>query len=998
MARRSARRHYALHDEEAAESGIMSAAAKGKRRKHDSPDPESEEESGEDSSDADETPITPRRPTQELLQEIRGDRPLDVVRSTVKAMRSSSYQIVAKHRKDFGTFGVTTPDLSESQLREVIQLGYLVQKISLSDNDPASQSSMAISENHARPSEDDIKCLEGGGIYALERLVGAMIKTDASCLLIRCIEGYCRDPRKDPHAEPLTANPSSVPTNAKTTQYPGRLKMRHLSDGHGNPRLIIGVRSRNYLITAGEHDGRIKIGPSRCGRFPILERSELLISKARQEEGLLTEDVLGLAQVRSHFGHKATYTTRRAGLLGCSALSQMPVTIFTLSLRGVPNASIFYTMWLRSRETGGGIILRMEDLGPQDLVSPSGKILENISQGATKPKTPMPPRRLSQTKGQSQAPQEDLATGYASMTPMDPLRSQHLVIQHEDPPLATSGAVTAPAQELPVQPPRPPASPRHHRSARATIMPGPRSTGRNVILTNAYRKEICRKRHSNPELTLEDLGIWAQEEFNLARKPAMGTLSRILAKQDWYNAMTEPELQAQRKRAVLCLELEDALVVWVHECQARNLHVSYKMIIEKAREMAEYIRSIPGREETETPSFSNGWVSGFTKRHMFIGTALNAPGTVSMASLMEESARLMDILGQNSGEGENEGEGSENAGADSKMDMDVDTVAGSSTNGNASSSNSNNIGSRVLPPGIAPFSSNASLLEQGLANRMLRDNHDMLVDHEMDDQDENTAGERSTDAEHGRSIAHTAGESSSSSVGLAPFTLTSKGVPRKTRGKRMTAKTASTPSSSSSSTSATTAAAAAAVAAVSLTASADSDPSTPTSVQGAMDTVLNPHRIHPAAPASAASGLSADSLSRTADISSTERALSSLSVTRQETDLLQHALLQSGHPSTGSGSSPVAGTPSAAAPVNGTSSTPSTSSTSGAAGAMNQVTGRPIPSTTESLAAVRTVIDSVNMNIPSEVDMFRALFEMERRLQEEVHAQDRQSNLMGWVK
>ena len=477
----------------------------------------------------------------------------------------------------------------------------------------------------------------------------------------------------------------------------------------------------------------------------------------------------------------------------------------------------------------------------------------------------------------------------------------------------------------------------------------------------------------------------------------MGTLSRILAKQDWYNTMTEPELQAQRKRAVLCLELEDALVVWVHECQARNLHVSYKMIIERAREMALYIRSIPGREGTETPSFSNGWVSGFTKRHMFIGTALNAPGTVSMASLMEESARLMDILGQNHGQEGDEEEGGGENGADTKMDVDVDIGAGSSSNGSSSNNNTTQLSStaRVLPPGIAPFSSNASLLEQGLANRMLRDNHEMMVDHDMDEQDGDTSmtnGDRSTDADHGRSIAHTVGESSSSSAGLAPLTLTSKGVPRKTRGKRSTVKP---------STSATAAAAAAAVAAVSLTTSADSAPSSPSSVQTTMETVLNQHRIHPAAPATAAAaGLSADPLSRAADIASTERALSSLAVTRQETDLLQHALLQSGHTSSGGGSSSTTGVATAAVPVNGTSSTTSSSSTTGAGGAngMNQVTGRPIPTTAESLAAVRTVIDSVNMNIPSEVEMFRALFEMERRLQEEVHAQDRQSNLMGWVK
>ncbi|KAG9325874.1 hypothetical protein KVV02_006868 [Mortierella alpina] len=136
-------------------------------------------------------------------------------------------------------------------------------------------------------------------------------------------------------------------------------------------------------------------------------------------------------------------------------------------------------------------------------------------------------------------------------------------------------------------------------------------------------------------MTLEALAIWAQLEFNLARKPAMGTLSRILSKQSRYSSMSEIELQGQRKRNVLCSELDDALLMWVRENQERNIHVSYKMIIQKAKELGAYIKTLPGRETTEVPAFSNGWVSGFTKRHHLIGTALNAPGASSLVAINE---------------------------------------------------------------------------------------------------------------------------------------------------------------------------------------------------------------------------------------------------------------------------------------------------------------------------------------------------------------------------
>jgi len=156
--------------------------------------------------------------------------------------------------------------------------------------------------------------------------------------------------------------------------------------------------------------------------------------------------------------------------------------------------------------------------------------------------------------------------------------------------------------------------------------------GRNVTLTNAHRKLICEQRRAHPEMTLDALGTWAKEQFSLSRKPAMGTLSRIVNKHARYSHMTDLELLSQRKRPVLCAELDYALVAWIRENQEHHIHVSYKMIIEKAKELAAFIRTLPGRGHAEMPTFSNGWVSGFTKRNRFVGTALNAPGVMSAGS------------------------------------------------------------------------------------------------------------------------------------------------------------------------------------------------------------------------------------------------------------------------------------------------------------------------------------------------------------------------------
>ncbi|KAG0272795.1 hypothetical protein BGZ95_011414, partial [Linnemannia exigua] len=152
--------------------------------------------------------------------------------------------------------------------------------------------------------------------------------------------------------------------------------------------------------------------------------------------------------------------------------------------------------------------------------------------------------------------------------------------------------------------------------------------GRNVNLTNSQRKAICQMRLDNPDMTLSSLGQWAQKEFNLFRKPAMGTLSRIVHKNDVYSSMTDMELQVQRKRTVLCPELEDALLEWIRECQEREIHIAYRMITKKGYDLGMYIKSMPGREKFTIPSFSNGWVSGFTKRNGLLGANLNPAASV----------------------------------------------------------------------------------------------------------------------------------------------------------------------------------------------------------------------------------------------------------------------------------------------------------------------------------------------------------------------------------
>ncbi|KAI8604914.1 hypothetical protein EDD21DRAFT_411651 [Dissophora ornata] len=154
---------------------------------------------------------------------------------------------------------------------------------------------------HGELSEEHLVAIESGGLIGMERLVGATLATGVDTIKIPCVEKYSRDVLTDPHAEPMLAMPSSVPTNGASIQYRGHLKIVILADKFGRRRLVLGVRARNYLVTSGDQNGEVMVGPTGCADFSVNESTALLIQRQRQDPHILEEDALGLAQVRSHF-------------------------------------------------------------------------------------------------------------------------------------------------------------------------------------------------------------------------------------------------------------------------------------------------------------------------------------------------------------------------------------------------------------------------------------------------------------------------------------------------------------------------------------------------------------------------------------------------------------------------------------------------------------------------------------------------------------------------
>ncbi|KAF9150993.1 hypothetical protein BGX20_005539, partial [Mortierella sp. AD010] len=220
---------------------------------------------------------------------------------------------------------ILTPDTVEfmkSNLSEGISLSRMNDDEGTTPN--ANNMEEQLLKTHEPASPGHISVIEAGKEEGLERLMGAVIVAGENKFKITCAEIYFRDSIIDPHAEDLTAIPSSVPTDEESTRYSGLLKIVKMDDIGRNKKLVIGVRAYNYLVTEGFNNGNIRAGPGRCADgMEINNKTRLFIKKERQNAYMLANDILSIGQLRSHFGHPITYIGRRLALVGYGSMSEM---------------------------------------------------------------------------------------------------------------------------------------------------------------------------------------------------------------------------------------------------------------------------------------------------------------------------------------------------------------------------------------------------------------------------------------------------------------------------------------------------------------------------------------------------------------------------------------------------------------------------------------------------------------------------------------------------
>ncbi|KAG0320979.1 hypothetical protein BGZ99_004226 [Dissophora globulifera] len=118
-------------------------------------------------------------------------------------------------------FSVITDKSCVQLLAERLEPGSIITPLDLNEVEQG----ISHKEGYGDVAEDHLASIGLGGAAGLERLSGTLIVTGPKTAKILCLEIYGRSIISDPHAEPLSALPSSVPTRFPSTQYTGHLKV-----------------------------------------------------------------------------------------------------------------------------------------------------------------------------------------------------------------------------------------------------------------------------------------------------------------------------------------------------------------------------------------------------------------------------------------------------------------------------------------------------------------------------------------------------------------------------------------------------------------------------------------------------------------------------------------------------------------------------------------------------------------------------------------------------
>ncbi|KAG2840475.1 hypothetical protein PC112_g3711 [Phytophthora cactorum] len=127
-------------------------------------------------------------------------------------------------------------------------------------------------------------------------------------------------------------------------------------------------------------------------------------------------------------------------------------------------------------------------------------------------------------------------------------------------------------------------------------------------MTVAQKFELIQKHRQNPSLSTRKLALWAHEAFNLPTGPTAATVSRVLKSAEEIEDKQRHGI-TRKGHGVSCPELDVALKLYVDSCVQNHMHLTRRLLVDKAREILTTIPDAP------TLNLSDGWLTSFMRRH-----------------------------------------------------------------------------------------------------------------------------------------------------------------------------------------------------------------------------------------------------------------------------------------------------------------------------------------------------------------------------------------------
>uniref|UniRef100_A0AAV1ULE3 HTH CENPB-type domain-containing protein n=1 Tax=Peronospora matthiolae TaxID=2874970 RepID=A0AAV1ULE3_9STRA len=148
-------------------------------------------------------------------------------------------------------------------------------------------------------------------------------------------------------------------------------------------------------------------------------------------------------------------------------------------------------------------------------------------------------------------------------------------------------------------------------------------------LTNDQKLRIVKHKEDHPSLTQTELGYWTKEAFGLPKPMTQASISKIISKRKRLEAMSPSELSAKRPRSLQHSVFEEAVALWILQCQHRGVALTGDLIRAKTASFATSMDIPDG-----SIKFAHGWLYKFQQRHKLRAVRIHGEsGSVDVSGL-----------------------------------------------------------------------------------------------------------------------------------------------------------------------------------------------------------------------------------------------------------------------------------------------------------------------------------------------------------------------------